>query len=152
MSESLRWINPGLVTFTDAIGGFSNAMVADASFTPDAVYHKHYSHVVFKDCNFVGVDFSTTSLVYCVFLCCHGIVDAGYDDRGYHFFGVRGKTKGYRIAAGCRWFTYQEALQHWTDKNNNDALARIMVIDTGFRRIADPDYGYTWEYSQTTME
>ena len=55
-----------------------------------------------------------------------GVVDAGTDPRGYRFIGVR-HDDGWRIAAGCRWFTILEAKAHW--KNNPDALARLNVIE-----------------------
>jgi len=56
-----------------------------------------------------------------------GYCDAGYDSRGYHFFGVQ-QADGWRVKAGCRWFTIPEAIEHWTVKGNKDALARVAVI------------------------
>lgn len=56
-----------------------------------------------------------------------GIVDVGYDPRGYRFIGVS-HPEGWRVLAGCRWFTIPEAIAHWTAKGNKDALARVTVI------------------------
>jgi uncharacterized protein YjbI with pentapeptide repeats len=54
-----------------------------------------------------------------------GIVCLGIDPRGYRFVGVQ-HDDGWRISAGCRWFTIDEAKTHWV--NNNDALARINTL------------------------
>ena len=56
-----------------------------------------------------------------------GIVCAGTDRRGNRFVGVL-HADGWRVAAGCRWFTVPEAAAHWTAKGNHDALARLAVI------------------------
>ena len=49
----------------------------------------------------------------------------GYDARGYHFRAVLFET-GWRVTAGCRNFSYEEALIHWA--NNPDAMARLSII------------------------
>lgn len=54
------------------------------------------------------------------------LVDAGQDARGYRFVGVP-TGDGPRVLAGCRWFTVNEALDHWGQ--NPDATARVMLID-----------------------
>lgn len=41
-----------------------------------------------------------------------GIIDAGEDRDGYRFVAVR-QESGYRIAAGCHWFSPEEARAHW---------------------------------------
>lgn len=58
------------------------------------------------------------------------LIDAGQDSRGYRFIGV--PTDGVRIAAGCRWFTLDEAQEHWA--NSPDALARVELIAAEARR------------------
>jgi len=58
------------------------------------------------------------------------LIDAGQDSRGYRFVGV--PTDGLRIAAGCRWFTLNEAQEHWA--NSPDALARVELIAAEARR------------------
>ena len=50
----------------------------------------------------------------------------GTDSRGYRFVAIR-RGDGWRILAGCRWFTVAEAVAHWTEKGNKDALARVAV-------------------------
>ena len=55
-----------------------------------------------------------------------GVIDAGSDPRGYRFVGVR-HSDGWRIAAGCRWFTITEAREHW--RNNRSILARLDVVE-----------------------
>ena len=58
------------------------------------------------------------------------LVDAGQNSRGYRFVGV--PTDGLRIAAGCRWFTLNEALAHWA--NNAEALAKVELIAAEAKR------------------
>ena len=57
-----------------------------------------------------------------------GYVCLGTDQRGYHFYAVQWDD-GWRISAGCRWFTLAEAKAHWEAKGNNDALARLAILD-----------------------
>ncbi len=68
-----------------------------------------------------------------------GIIDAGFDGRGYRFVGVN-HDRGWMVKAGCRWFTMQEAEDHWTRKENNDARARLGVIKASpvFVTIPEP--------------
>ena len=61
-----------------------------------------------------------------------GLVCCGYDRRGYRFVGVKQNDVPFRILAGCRWFTLKEAVDHWTRKNNRDALARVRVAEAFF--------------------
>lgn len=49
------------------------------------------------------------------------LIDAGQDERGYRFVAVP-HDDGIRIAAGCRWFTLQEAREHW-DGNRRETHA-----------------------------
>jgi hypothetical protein len=56
-----------------------------------------------------------------------GVIDAGFDPRGYRFIGIN-HDDGWRVKAGCRWFTMAEAERHWSRKENDDALARLNVI------------------------
>ncbi len=58
------------------------------------------------------------------------LIDAGQDSRGHRFVGV--PTDGLRIAAGCRWFTLEEAQEHWA--NSPDALARVELLAAEARR------------------
>ena len=54
---------------------------------------------------------------------------AGYDNRGYRFTGHL-TDKAVYVLAGCRWFTIEQAVIHWTEKNNKDALARVALIQS----------------------
>ena len=56
-----------------------------------------------------------------------GFICLGWDSRGYHFRGVRW-ADGWRVSAGCRWFTVPEAVAHWTEAANADALARVAIL------------------------
>ena len=56
-----------------------------------------------------------------------GIIDAGQDTRGYRFVEVR-HGESMRIYAGCRDFTIEEAMEHWTAKGNKDALGRVRFL------------------------
>ena len=58
-------------------------------------------------------------------------IDLGDDPRGYRFIAVA-HADGWRIKAGCRWFTVDEALAHWA--NNPDALARVRIASSSVRR------------------
>jgi len=51
----------------------------------------------------------------------------GADLRGFRFVGVQ-HADGWRVKAGCRWFTVPEAIEHWTAKDNKDALRRVRLI------------------------
>ena len=55
-----------------------------------------------------------------------GALCLGYDPRGYRFVGIA-HNDGWRVLAGCRWFTLDQAREHWA--NNPDALARIAILD-----------------------
>ena len=63
-----------------------------------------------------------------------GIICAGTEPRGYRFLGVRHADQWY-VAAGCRWFTIPQAVAHWTQKDNKDALARVGVIQVAARVV-----------------
>ncbi len=56
-----------------------------------------------------------------------GAICLGTDTRGYRFVGIR-HADGWRISAGCRWFTVAEAVAHWKKAKNKDALARVAIL------------------------
>ena len=63
-------------------------------------------------------------------------IDAGQDRRRYRFVAVMWDD-GYRIAAGCRWFTQQEARAHWWDdgyegsaEQKAECQAKVVLIET----------------------
>lgn len=57
----------------------------------------------------------------------HGACCLGTDRRGYRFVGIH-HDDGWRILAGCRWFTVAEAVAHWEAARNEDALARVAIL------------------------
>lgn len=65
------------------------------------------------------------------------IIDAGQDLRGYRFVAVQWPD-WLRIAAGCRWFTLNEALAHWgagsKSKNAEECLRKVEMIEAEARR------------------
>jgi Pentapeptide repeats (8 copies) len=56
-----------------------------------------------------------------------GYICMGWDKRDYHFRAIM-HADGWRISAGCRWFTVDEAIAHWTARGNKDALARVAIV------------------------
>jgi len=97
----------------------TGAVLTDADLTGAVLRHAVLRHAVLTGAVLTGA--VLTGAV--------GIIDAGQDPRGYRFVGVR-HTDGWRVAAGCRWFTIAEARAHWGIKNR-DALARVSVIENG---------------------
>ena len=57
-----------------------------------------------------------------------GYIDLGVDPRGYHFRAVL-FPHGWQITAGCRNFTVAEAVVHWGEAGNKDALARVAILE-----------------------
>ena len=58
------------------------------------------------------------------------IVDGGADSRGYYFTGMR-QSDGWRIKAGCRNYSIDEALAHWGPggaSNRPDCYALVKKI------------------------
>lgn len=59
-----------------------------------------------------------------------GMIHGGEDSRGYYFFGFL-QCGEYRIFAGCRNFTPEEALAHWGPggpSNRPDCLTLVQKI------------------------
>jgi hypothetical protein len=76
-----------------------------------------------RNANLTGVDLRDANLRGAI-----GYLCLGYDPRGYHFRAVK-HANGWRISAGCRWFTVPEAVDHWTANGNRDALARVAIVE-----------------------
>jgi len=74
-----------------------------------------------------GAKLARADLTYANLAGTVGIVGAGHDPRGYEFFAVK-QDDGWKVKAGCRWFTFPEAEAHW--KNNLDASARVNLLRT----------------------
>jgi len=62
-----------------------------------------------------------------------GFAHGGIDGRGHHFFGIwfDGTTspwdshtlyKGWMVKAGCRWFTLDQAREHWSEDYDSDGV------------------------------
>jgi hypothetical protein len=79
------------------------------------------SGAVLSGANLRGADLSGADLSVAT-----GIKCLGTDRRNYRFVAVR-HDDGWRIVAGCRWFTIEEAIAHWGAKGNKDALARVAI-------------------------
>ena len=75
-----------------------------------------------------GGDLRGADLHGCIFGHSNSAISLGTDPRGYDFVAIR-HDDGWRIKAGCRWFTLPEAVSHWTESNNRDALARLAILD-----------------------
>jgi hypothetical protein len=69
-----------------------------------------------------------------------GMIHGGMDSRGYHFFGLPLGGE-YRIFAGCRNFTLEEALAHWgpggpSDRPNCLALVQKIIAEIKMKEQA----------------
>jgi hypothetical protein len=81
-----------------------------------------------RNANLTGVDLRDANLRNADLRGAIGYLCLGYDPRGYHFRAVK-HANGWRISAGCRWFTVPEAVDHWTANGNRDALARVAIVE-----------------------
>lgn len=97
---------------------FTDASLVQANFLP--TYLLNYGIVA----NWLGADVSRAILHGCSG---PNFVDLGVDGRRYHFRAVR-FADGWRITAGCRNFTLAQAVAHWKEKGNKDALARLAIL------------------------
>ena len=78
-----------------------------------------------SEANLSGADLYMANLIGANLVGAFGIICLGTDQRGYRFVGVA-QTYGWRVLAGCRWFTVAEAKKHW--RTNKDALARVAIL------------------------
>jgi hypothetical protein len=77
--------------------------------------------------NLCGADLGGASLSRTM-----GIIDGGQDSRGYRFLAIRQHDVPYRILAGCRWFTREEAREHWFNDyhaSNAECRDRCDLLD-----------------------
>ena len=81
-----------------------------------------------RNADLSNADLSDAYLQGCIWGNDKSVVSLGTDPRGYDFIAIR-HDDGWRIKAGCRWFTLPEAIAHWTASNNRDALARLAILD-----------------------
>jgi hypothetical protein len=89
----------------------------------------------FRGANMVGCNLDGALIDRCVrFDDAQGIYDAGEDSREYRFIGVWHPDDeyepGWKIKAGCRWFTLSDARYHWgpEDQDNEEALELVERI------------------------
>ena len=57
----------------------------------------------------------------------NSVICLGPGHRAYEMVAIQ-QANGYRIKAGCRWFTYTEACEHWAD--NAEQMARVELAET----------------------
>ena len=64
-----------------------------------------------------------------------GVVEAGRDQRGYHFMAYYNSMAGWHVKAGCRWLTIAEAWLHWFKQHRDnenlrqECLARLALLE-----------------------
>ena len=75
-----------------------------------------------------GADLSETSLNRA-----KGIKILGQDPRGYIFYMIN-QEESYKIHAGCRWFTYDEAINHWSSRRHNESLTKEILLYVGMAK------------------
>ena len=80
------------------------------------------------DADLHGANLRGANLRGCIFGRSTSAIFLGTDTRSYDFVAIR-HDDGWRIKAGCRWFTLPEAVSHWTMQDNRDALARLAILD-----------------------
>ena len=81
-----------------------------------------------RDADLRGVNLSYALLRGCIYGHSASAISLGTDPRGYDFVAIR-HDDGWRIKAGCRWFTLPAAISHWIEVNNRDALARLAILE-----------------------
>lgn len=110
-----------------ALADFTDAVLRETNFRSAVLVD-----TIFKGADLTGADLEWADIETADFTDCVGIIDAGTDDRNYRFIGVKPllvKGGGFTmVKAGCRWFTIDEAMQHWRMRENEDALARVRLI------------------------
>ena len=74
----------------------------------------HFQNCIFEFCDFTGANMQLATTLTSVFEHCVGILRLPVgDERGYDCMAVRTKDGFWKILAGCRWYSINEALQHW---------------------------------------
>jgi uncharacterized protein YjbI with pentapeptide repeats len=117
--------------FTNADLGYATlhgADFTDAKLAGSNLYCTDLNSVIVRGADFTGACLQDSNIEATDFTGCTGIIDAGTDPRGYRFVGVKQADGTWQVKAGCRWFTLDEAREHWGDKSNDDALDRVEVI------------------------
>ena len=82
-----------------------------------------------------GLDLPAAEYVYargCTALTGYDYISAGENERGYDMFALR-IFGSWRIIAGCRYFTIEQARRHWSpgsSRSHSGILARVEKIAT----------------------
>lgn len=95
-------------TWSNAKAG--SCYFADANLQGASFYRADLNH-----CDFTGADLYGAHFLCCNLSGCKGIVSVNFDPRGYSLVMWRNKEGIRMFNAGCRNFTYDEALEHWGD-------------------------------------
>lgn len=113
-------------------GSLYHADLSDADLRNTNLNNTVLSGACLKGANMIGAYMRDAQIEEDTdFSGCVGVVDAGTDDRGYHFIGVKQSDGSWMVKAGCRWFGVEEAVTHWTFKGNEGALALVRRITEG---------------------
>ncbi|HEY2617481.1 MAG TPA: pentapeptide repeat-containing protein [Acetobacteraceae bacterium] len=105
---------------------FRQARLNDATLDDSSLVNANFHGASMYNVTMRGSDIDGARFTHC-----YGVVDAGFDNRGYRFVGIwHPKEQTWMVKAGCRWFTMEEAEEHWgpDDMDNRDAMARLAVI------------------------
>lgn len=105
-----------------------NADLSEAVLMGAELYGVNLECANLTGANLIGAYLNDASIDSTLFTGCIGLFDAGFDPRGYRFVGVKHPDDGWMVKAGCRWFTIEEAQEHWQLRENDDALARVAQI------------------------
>jgi uncharacterized protein YjbI with pentapeptide repeats len=111
----------------------SDCTLCDADFTDAILIGVDLDRASLEGANFSRADLTGARMVdaaieSAIFVDCVGLIDAGTDPRGYRFIGVQQTNGAWRIKAGCRWYTLGQAIEHWQDRGNEDAIERVSLI------------------------
>jgi hypothetical protein len=92
---------------------FKGAVLAHADFTGSRLSNANFKGAVLAHADFTGSRLSNANFKGAVLTGAIGLICLPVGDpRGYRPVAVR-HGDGWMIAAGCRWFTVAQALEHW---------------------------------------
>jgi len=105
----------------------SGACLSEANLRGADLYGTDLSRADLSRADLRGADLYGADLSRANLSWAGGALSLGQDPRGYWFTAIE-HADGWRILAGCRWFTVPEAVAHWTKIGNKDALARVAIV------------------------
>ena len=106
---------------------FNNAEFRQCDLTGSELSNTDLEGAMLANCTLYNIMLDGAALADTKFFACPGFRDGGIDDRGYRFVAVK-HDAGWMVQAGCRWFTAEQALEHWEFRENSDALARAALL------------------------